>query len=81
VVHAHQVHVMFRGRLAQPDFGVGHESLETVLYPPTEIPWREIAFPSVEFALRRFLDDQARGVRELHFADFDRPAWQRATPT
>jgi ADP-ribose pyrophosphatase YjhB (NUDIX family) len=80
VVHAHQVHVMFRARLARPEFGAGHESLEAGLYLPPQIPWAQIAFPSVEFALRRFLEDEARGVEGLHFADFDRPAWPRATP-
>jgi ADP-ribose pyrophosphatase YjhB (NUDIX family) len=80
VVHAHQVHVMFRALLPRPDYGAGHESLAAALYSPAEIPWSEIAFPSVEFALRRYLADEARGVRELHFADFDRPAWKRATP-
>ena len=80
VVHAHQVHVMFRAQLLRPEFGTGHESLAAGLYLPAEIPWSEIAFPSVEFALRRYLEDEARGLRELHFADFDRPAWRRATP-
>ena len=80
VVHAHQVHVMFRARLPASNFGVGLESLETMLVLPAQIPWREIAFPSVDFALRRYLEDRERGVHGLHFADFDRPAWQRATP-
>ena len=30
VLHAHQVHVMFRARLAKPRFGVGEESLDLV---------------------------------------------------
>ena len=80
VVHAHQVHVMFRARLPRAEFGVGHESLEVGLYRPADIPWREIAFPSVEFALRRYLEDGDRGLAGTHFADFDRPAWRRATP-
>src|SRR5262245_16315029 len=54
VLRAHQVHIMFRARLQQPEFGVGPESLETQLYEESEIPWPEIAFLSVEFALRRY---------------------------
>jgi ADP-ribose pyrophosphatase YjhB (NUDIX family) len=80
VVHAEQVHVMFRARLPRPEYGVGHESADVRLYLPAEIPWPAIAFPSVEFALRRYLDDAALGTQGLHFADFDRPSWRRATP-
>ncbi len=80
VVHAHQVHVMFRATLPRAEYGVGIESLEVELVRPEDIPWREIAFPSIEFALRRYLEDRARGAEGVHFADFDRPGWHRATP-
>jgi hypothetical protein len=63
---------MFRARLAEPRFGVGAESLEVGLYRPEEIPWREIAFPSVRFALERYLDDRQAGRDELHFTAIDR---------
>ena len=77
VVHAHQVHVMFRARMTAPDYGAGAESLEVGLYRPEEIPWTEIAFPSVEFALRRYLEDS--GGNGLYLTDFDRPSWPRGT--
>lgn len=77
VVHAHQVHVMFRAHLPAPEFGVGPESLHVDLYREDEIPWDDIAFPSIEFALRRYLDDRARGVADYHVTDFDRSAWKR----
>ena len=72
VLHAHQVHVMFRARLPVPEFGVGIESLETTLVAPEDIPWDDIAFPSISFALRRWLDDRTRGVEDHHFTSFDR---------
>jgi ADP-ribose pyrophosphatase YjhB (NUDIX family) len=72
VLHAHQVHVMFRARLPVPEFGVGIESLETMLVAPEDIPWDDIAFPSIAFALRRWLDDRTRGVEDHHFTSFDR---------
>jgi ADP-ribose pyrophosphatase YjhB (NUDIX family) len=56
-----------RARLADPAFGVGVESLETVLCEEREIPWRDIAFASVAFALRRYLADRAAGREDLHF--------------
>jgi ADP-ribose pyrophosphatase YjhB (NUDIX family) len=71
VLHANQVHVMFRGRLAQPKFGVGQESLEVMLCDEADIPWKDIAFRSVDFALRRYLDDRRQGVERHHFTTLD----------
>jgi ADP-ribose pyrophosphatase YjhB (NUDIX family) len=71
VLRAHQVHVMFRARLLDTDFGVGPESLEVGLYDESEIPWADIAFLSVEFALRRYLEDRRAGRELLHWRDID----------
>ena len=71
VLHAHQVHVMFRASFAEPGFGVGQESLEVRLFARDEIPWPEIAFPSVRYALERYLDDVAAGREQLHITDID----------
>jgi ADP-ribose pyrophosphatase YjhB (NUDIX family) len=71
VLRAHQVHIMFRATLREPGFGVGPESLETQLYDESEIPWPDIAFLSVEFALRRYLEDRHAGLERLHFRDID----------
>ncbi len=71
VLHAHQVHIMFRAQLIEPTFGVGPESLETELYDEADIPWPNIAFRSVEFALRRYLQDRRDGVERMHFEDLD----------
>jgi len=67
VLHAEQVHVMFRATLADSSFGVGPESLETTLCDERDIPWPEIAFPSVEFTLRRYFADRAAGLAGLHY--------------
>jgi ADP-ribose pyrophosphatase YjhB (NUDIX family) len=71
VLHADQVHVMFRARLPRPRFGVGQESLEVILCEEADIPWKDIAFLSVEFALRRYLDDRRLGVEQHHFKTLD----------
>ncbi len=73
VIRAHQVHIMFRARLQpdRPDFGIGPESLETQLYDEAEIPWPQVAFLSVEFALRRYLEDRRAGVEQVHFRTID----------
>jgi ADP-ribose pyrophosphatase YjhB (NUDIX family) len=77
VIQAHQVHITFRARLLDTHFGVGPESLEVGLYAEHEIPWSEIAFLSVEFALRRFFDDRRHGRESAHFRDID---WRDGRP-
>lgn len=72
VLHAHQVHVFFRATLAQARFGAGAESLEVALIEPQAIPWEELAFPSTEFALRRYFEDKAQGRELHHFTSVER---------
>jgi len=71
VLHANQVHVMFRARLPTPEFGAGDESLESMLCHEEQITWTEIAFRSVDFALRRYLEDRREGVERHHFTALD----------
>jgi ADP-ribose pyrophosphatase YjhB (NUDIX family) len=70
-LRAHQVHVFFRGRLAEPRFGVGPESLEVKLVEERDIPWDDFAFSSGIFALRRYLEDRAAGRDGVHISDSD----------
>ena len=72
VLSARQVHVFFRAKMRSPVFGAGVESLEAELVEPRDIPWREIAFPSTEFALRHYLEDLSAGVERHHFAELER---------
>jgi ADP-ribose pyrophosphatase YjhB (NUDIX family) len=54
-----QVQVIFRGRFAdpaKPEFAAGPESLEVALFPWDRIPWDEIAFPTVHWALRAWYE-------------------------
>ena len=46
-----QVQLIYRAALAAPGFGAGEESLEVELFGWDEIPWKEIAFPTVHWAL------------------------------
>jgi ADP-ribose pyrophosphatase YjhB (NUDIX family) len=55
-----QVQVIFRARFANPGppvFRAGPESLEVRLFEPDAIPWDEIAFPSVHWALNAWQDN------------------------
>jgi len=51
VLHVGQVQLIYRARLETPQFEAGPESLEVRLYDWEEIPWDELAFPSVRWAL------------------------------
>ena len=55
-----QVQVIFRARLAEPGYAAGPESLEVRRFSWNEIPWDELAFPSVHWALRSWW--QSRGA-------------------
>jgi ADP-ribose pyrophosphatase YjhB (NUDIX family) len=63
-----QVQVIFRARFAaggaEPPFAAGEESLEVGLFAWDAIPWDEIAFPSVRWALNawRTLGDGKLGA-------------------
>ena len=54
-----QVQVIFRAQLTSPDVAAGPESAEVGLFRWDEIPWDDIAFPSVRWALNHF--DEVRG--------------------
>lgn len=49
-----QVQIMYRARLARPEFSAGPESLEVGLFSWNDIPWDNLAFPSVHWALNQF---------------------------
>ena len=49
-----QVQLIYRATLQSPDIAAGEESEEVGLFGWADIPWREIAFPSVEWALAHY---------------------------
>jgi ADP-ribose pyrophosphatase YjhB (NUDIX family) len=63
-----QVYVIFLAELLS-DFAAGAESLEAGLFQEDEIPWPEIAFPSIQVALELYLEDRRRGVFSTHSVD------------
>jgi ADP-ribose pyrophosphatase YjhB (NUDIX family) len=75
VVHitpAQQVHVFFRARLLSEQVSAGPESLDVRIIHPDEIPWEDIAFPSTEFTLQRYLEDRREGIERHHFTELSR---------
>lgn len=77
VAHVHQVHLFYLARLRNLDFAPGEESLEVQLFTQDEIPWDELAFPTVRSTLELFFADRVK-VREggsygFHSRDIVRP--------
>lgn len=73
-----QVQLMYRAHLAEPGFEAGPESLDVQVFAWDRIPWDEIAFPTVRWALHAWHDgaghpgppvfnppEDARGTRPL----------------
>lgn len=64
-----QVQIMFRARLENADIAPGPESLDARLFHWDEIPWPDLAFPTVGWALRHFRETEGRD----DFAPFANP--------
>ncbi len=64
-----QIQLMFRARLMSPDIAAGPESEAVGLYAWDDIPWADLAFPSVGWALRQYRETMDR----TDFAPFTNP--------
>ncbi|MGN6389021.1 MAG: NUDIX hydrolase [Burkholderiaceae bacterium] len=64
VPHVNQVHIFSRATLLDLDYEAGVESLEVNLFGERDIPWDEIAFPTISQTLRFFFEDRARGASD-----------------
>lgn len=58
VPHISQVHMFFYAELTDLNFSSGEESLEVKLFSEDEIPWEEIAFPTVKKTLKHYLSER-----------------------
>lgn len=57
-----QVQIFYRGKLKNPNISAGPESMEVALFDWDDIPWDELAFPSVYWALQYYKE-----TRALHY--------------
>ncbi|RJF99123.1 NUDIX hydrolase [Noviherbaspirillum saxi] len=85
VPHVHQVHMFYRATLLDLDYAAGTESLEVALFTEEEIPWNDIAFPTVGHTLKSFFADLARIQKEggsyaLHTQDIRKPMRHTESP-
>ncbi len=71
-----QVQMFYRGRLRAPDIAAGPESAEVALMAWEDIPWDELAFPTIYYALQHYYE-----TRDKHnFAPFSEPENWADTP-
>lgn len=49
-----QVQILFRAHLTSPDVACGPESADVRLFDWEEVPWADLAFPTVGWALRHY---------------------------
>ena len=56
IPHINQVYLIYRAELQAPEFAPGPESLEVELFSMNALPWDALAFHSIEFALRRYVE-------------------------
>jgi ADP-ribose pyrophosphatase YjhB (NUDIX family) len=70
--HINQVYMLFRGRLLDLDFSAGDESLEVRLMGERDIPWEQMAFPTVTEALKLYFADTVQGSFRVRMLDIVR---------
>lgn len=77
VTYIGQIYTLYLARLLDLDFGPGEESLEVELMSEEQIPWGELAFPTVKLSLEDYFADRHSGQFRLHTHDLTTPPWQR----
>ncbi len=69
VTYIGQIYTFYRATLLDLSFAPGPESLEVELMREDEIPWSELAFPTIKIALEDFFADRRRKRFEMHQHD------------
>ncbi|WP_051206511.1 NUDIX hydrolase [Oceanospirillum maris] len=67
-----QVYMMFLANMPTAEFGAGPESLEVELFAEEDIPWGELAFPTIEKTLRLYFEDRKKGHFPMHQCDVNK---------
>lgn len=75
--HINQVYMIFRARMLDDRFGCGEESEEVGLFSEADIPWNELAFPTITRTLKHYFHDRQTGEFPLHAEDIT--GYQRDT--
>jgi ADP-ribose pyrophosphatase YjhB (NUDIX family) len=85
VAHVHQVHLFYLARLNDLDFEAGIESLDVRLFTEQDIPWDELAFPTIRKTLELFFADRVKvregGAYGVHTHDISKSMRLASEPT
>ncbi len=60
VARVHQVHMFYLATLLDLDFAPGEESLDVQMFSEAEIPWDDLAFPTIRTTLELFFADRVK---------------------
>lgn len=75
-----QVYMMFLATLknggAPDSFAAGEESLEVKLFDEADIPWDELAFPTINYTLEHWFADRQRGAFAPRMTDIVRKRYK-----
>lgn len=77
IPHIGQVHLFYRAHMKTPTFAAGQETTDIALVDETEIPWRQLAFPTVFHTLELYCADRRTGAFTLHDEAIQKGDWQR----
>jgi ADP-ribose pyrophosphatase YjhB (NUDIX family) len=66
IVPVNQVQMLYLAELKEPEFATSIESSEVALFHLDEIPWDDLAFQTIQNALRFYINDRHRDDYPLH---------------
>ncbi|HDZ56036.1 MAG TPA: NUDIX domain-containing protein [Pseudomonas xinjiangensis] len=76
--HINQVYMFFRAELSDLSFFAGEESLEVRLFDEADIPWDELAFPTIGKTLKQYFQDRQSNHFPVRMSDIVyKPGQQR----
>lgn len=61
-----QIYVLFKANLIDGKFGAGEETIECRLFEEQDIPWDDLAFPSVKRTLEHYFEDRQSNIFPMH---------------
>lgn len=61
-----QIYVLFKANIEHGQFGAGDETIESHLFSEDEIPWDDLAFPSVKQTLIHYFEDRKTNTFPMH---------------
>ncbi|WP_036544380.1 NUDIX hydrolase [Nitrincola lacisaponensis] len=61
ILHVDQVQMIYLADLPTPEFSISEESLEVRLFTEADIPWDQLAFPTIRNALQFYFSDRKTG--------------------